>query len=350
MNEMKNSPHSILAGDWNAGLFDTDRPDEYDDETENLQRAGTDCMHTEFVKSAKLKAIDEPGQNDEERGRSFRSNRADALGSRIDDVLIRKDLSTKHDHDLLGFLDSNGDSDHDPILATLYLNDLTIFVPPPPLPEKMMPPRIQTPINPGDLANFKTQVSLELGQQIASIQTQVRELTNEVETTLRRDIPMYTKETPTSTILYTLAPQKRVLEEQMKKLLLEGVMPIAETTLEMTKPVERKDRFHTPRALQRKYIRAAKMARWLIKAACTFDDAVESRDGATATKGIDALLVQHSDLDSDRMPFPPACPVLSEGHISQAWLAWREEVKKEAVIARATRKMIRVDEAKHSKG
>ena len=91
------------------------------------------------------------------------------------------------------------------------------------------------------------------------------------------------------------------------------------------------------------------MARWLRKAACTFDDAVESRDQANATKGIDAILVQHSDFNSDRMPCPPACPVLSEGRISQAWLAWREEVKKEAVIARATRKMIRVDEAKHQK-
>ena len=227
--------------------------------------------------------------------------------------------------------------------------DLTIFMPPPPLPERMMPPRIKTPINPDDLANFKTQVSLKLGQQIASIQTQVTELTNEAETTLRRDIPMYTKDTPSSTILHTLAPQKRVLEEQMKKLLLEGVMAIAETTLEMTKPVERKHRFHRPRNLQRKYIRAAKMARWLRKAAFTFDDAVESRDRANATKGIDALLVQHSDFDSNRMPFPPACPVLSEGHISQTWLAWREEVKKEAVIARATRKMIRIDEAKHLK-
>ena len=91
------------------------------------------------------------------------------------------------------------------------------------------------------------------------------------------------------------------------------------------------------------------MARWLKKAACTFDDAVESHDRADATKGIDALLVQHSDFDSDRMPCPPACPVLSEARISQAWLVWQEEVKKEAVIARAKRKMIRVDEAKHQK-
>ena len=347
MDAMKNSPHSILARDWNAGLFDIDRPDEYDDETENIQRAGTDCVHTECIMAVNLKAIDEPGQDDDERRRSFRSNRADAQGSRIDDVLISRDLSTRQD--LLEFPDSSGDSDHNPILATLYLNDLTMIMPPSPLPERTMPPRIKTPINPDDLAKFKTQVSLELGQHIASIQTQVTELINEAETTLRRDRPIYTKDTPSSTILHSLAPQKRVLEEEIKKLLLEAVMPIAETTLEMSKPVVRKHIFHRPQASQRQYIRAAKMARWLRKAACTFDDAVESRDRANATKGIDAVLVQHSDFNSDRMPFPPACSVLSEGRISQAWLAWREKVKKEAVIARAIHNMIRVDKAKHQK-
>ena len=52
---------------------------------------------------------------------------------------------------------------------------------------------------------------------------------------MRRDIPMYTKDTTSNTILHTIAPQKRVLEEQMKKLLLEAVMPIAETTVNLTK-------------------------------------------------------------------------------------------------------------------
>ena len=157
-------------------------------------------MHTEFVKAANLKPTDQSGQDNDERGGRFRSNRADAQGSRIDDVLICRDLSTRQD--LLELPDSNGDSDHNPILATLYLKDLTIIMPPPPLPERMMPPRIKAPTNPEDLANFKTQVSLKLGQQIASIQTQVTELINEAETTLRRDRPIYTEDTPSSTILH----------------------------------------------------------------------------------------------------------------------------------------------------
>ena len=44
------------------------------------------------------------------------------------------------------------------------------------------------------------------------------------------------------------------------------------------------------------------VARWLRKAACTSDDIVQSRDRANTTKGIDALLVKHSDFDSNRMP------------------------------------------------
>ena len=110
-------------------------------------------------------------------------------------------------------------------------------MPAPPLPERVQPPRIETPVNPDNLANFKTQVSLKLGQ-LASIQIQVTKLINEAETTLRRDTPVYTKSTTSGTILHPLAPRKRVLEERMGKLLLEAVMPVAKSTLEMTKVVD----------------------------------------------------------------------------------------------------------------
>ena len=153
MEEMSETSYHILAGGWNAGLFDRDRPPEYDEESETFNRPGADSLHSDFVSTAKLKAVDDPSQSQK---RTLPSNREDAV-----DVLLSKDLYTGDER--LEFPESNGDSDHGPVIATVFMQILTLIMPPPLLPERIVRPRIKTPFNPDDLANFKTQVSLQIG-------------------------------------------------------------------------------------------------------------------------------------------------------------------------------------------
>ena len=136
LNEMQSTPFSIMAGDWNAALFQTDRPD-YDNLHEEScvnHNDMRDQIHSEFVQRASLSAIDPPRTEMDERTRTFRSNQRDALGSRIDDILLSKGIHSCKSH--LSFPDSNGDSDHNPLLAEISLHDITMILPPAPLPEK----------------------------------------------------------------------------------------------------------------------------------------------------------------------------------------------------------------------
>ena len=106
-------PYSVLAGDWNAALYSTDRSarDEEED-LENHRLLGLDTSYAEFVETSGLVPLD-PIKDylGEVRERTFRSNRQDAHGSKIDDVLVSTAL--QNDKHNLAFPDCNGDSNHD---------------------------------------------------------------------------------------------------------------------------------------------------------------------------------------------------------------------------------------------
>ena len=87
------------------------------------------------------------------RTRIFRSNRADANGSRIDDVLTSTALRDSANY--LQFPDCNGDSDHKPIVAAINTQSLTLISPPPALPDQPKPPRFKTPMKVKELAKFR---------------------------------------------------------------------------------------------------------------------------------------------------------------------------------------------------
>ena len=78
-----------------------------------------DNMRGDFVEQTGLHPID-PVKDylGECRASTFRSTRAEATGSRNDDVLTSTALQDGASY--LQFSDCQGDSDHDPIVATIY--------------------------------------------------------------------------------------------------------------------------------------------------------------------------------------------------------------------------------------
>ena len=141
LNEMQHAPYSIMAGDWNAALFQTDKPD-YDNLHEESCVNHNDIrdeIHAELVPRANFSAIDPPRTEISERTRTFRSIQRDSVGSRIDDILLSTGMHLCKSH--LSFPDSNGDSDHNPRLAEISLQDITMILPPAPVPEKPLASR-----------------------------------------------------------------------------------------------------------------------------------------------------------------------------------------------------------------
>ena len=127
--------HAVLAEDWNAALYIHDRSLQKDaDLIDNPYRKALDSMHKVFVKQTGLRPIDPVNEClGECRARTFGSNRADAHGSRIDDVL--RSTAVQDSANYLQFPDCNGDSDHNPAVATIYTKSLTLISLPPALPE-----------------------------------------------------------------------------------------------------------------------------------------------------------------------------------------------------------------------
>ena len=116
---MQTYQHTVLAGDWNAALYTSDRSLQEDAELlDNPSRMALDNTHGGFVRDTSLHPIDPVNEClGECRARTFRSNRADADGSRIDDVLTSTALRDSANY--LQFPDCNGDSDHNPIVAAI---------------------------------------------------------------------------------------------------------------------------------------------------------------------------------------------------------------------------------------
>ena len=128
---MQTHQHTVLARGWNAALYTTDRSLQEDAELiDNPSRMALDNTHDGFVRDTSLHPIDLVNEClGEYRARTFRSNRADANGSRIDDVLTSTALRDSANY--LQFPDCNGDSDHNPIVAAINTKSLT-FIPPAP--------------------------------------------------------------------------------------------------------------------------------------------------------------------------------------------------------------------------
>ena len=89
-------------------------------------RMALDNMHGEFLKQTGLHPIDPWDECVGEcRAGTFRSNRANANGSRIDDVLTSTALGDSANY--LQFPDCDGDSDHNPIVAAINTRSLTLI-------------------------------------------------------------------------------------------------------------------------------------------------------------------------------------------------------------------------------
>ena len=348
LNEMQHAPYSIMAGDWNAALFQTDRPD-YD----NLHEESCvnhndirDQTHAEFVQRANLSAIDPPRTEISERTRTFRSNQRDSVGSRIDDVLLSREMHSCKSH--LSFPDSNGDSDHNPLLAEISLQDMTMILPPAPLPEKPRTARFKTPMKAEELESYKAALEAETGPEITAIQSQLSTLVHRaqlkiIDAKLRGHNPL---NVPSKNVLQDLTQEMQDLEDRLDQLMTGKVLQIAKSVLEMTKPTLKQHRFHRPRNIQNKLVKLAQMARWLRSTICIYESLLESRDHNSAGAKEADCIAQHKDFDPARMPQPPSHQIMKDGLVSQDWLDFMADVKGLAAIEKKERRNIRLDEAK----
>ena len=348
LNEMQNAPYSIMAGDWNAALFQTDRPD-YDSLHEEScvnHNDIRDQTHAEFVERANLSAIDPPRTEIGERTRTFRSNQRDAVGSRIDDILLSKGMHSCKSH--LSFPDSNGDSDHNPLLAEISLQDITLILPPAPLPEKPRTARFKTPMKAEELESYKAALEAETGPEITAIQLKLSTLVHRaqlkiMDAKLRGHNPL---NAPSKNVLQDLTQEMLDLEDRLDQLMTGKVLQIAKSVLEMTKPTLKQHRFHRPRSIQNKLVKSAQMARWLRSTICIYESLLESRDHKSAGAKEADCIAQHKDFDPARMPQPPSHQIMEDGLVSQDWLDFMANVKGLAAIEKKERRNIRLDEAK----
>ena len=261
---MQTYQHTVLAGDWNAALYTTDRSLQEDAELiDNPSRMALDNMHEGFVRDTSLHPIDPVNEClGECRARTFRSNRADANGSRIDDVLTSTALRDSSNY--LQFPDCNGDSDHNPIVAAITTKSLTLIPPAPALPDQPKSPRFKTPMKVEELTKFREVLSLTAGQKINAIALALTSLRQTADQTCKDD-----REIPSKVKLAPFNTQLQQIEEDLANLMSTTILPIAKENLSMTSPTTQTQKHHRPRGLQRKIVKRARTARWLRKAVCT---------------------------------------------------------------------------------
>ena len=149
-------PYHIMAGDMNAALYDDDRQGQLD---------SADKLHQQLVQDLDLHSTDK--RQEVTRKYTFRCSDA-GKDSRIDDVLTSANLCNTSTP-TCRILDTTGDSDHEPVLATIPLTCMKFCKPgpdPAPLPREA---KLKNPAQPKDLQKFQAEFQLQMGCQIAEL-------------------------------------------------------------------------------------------------------------------------------------------------------------------------------------
>ena len=161
--------NTILAGDWNAVLRDTDR---------NTDRCTSmDKKHIEFVQQHQLISQDCPPCSLSHRSPTFFAHSIPTSWSRIDDILITQSISSALNAygqadctaPYQRVLHTSDDSDHLPVIIELPLQVVGFRRPDPDPPAKIRTPRFCMPMKNTELEAFRIETDLKCATEIYAL-------------------------------------------------------------------------------------------------------------------------------------------------------------------------------------
>ncbi len=327
----------VMAGDFNAALFDSDRPT-------GATCTHMDRLHRQWLQEANLTPIDWPSSTSA-RVPTFSSASNTTYHSRIDDVLLSSKVCTPAQTHKLEALITTEDSDHRPLLASLSLQHMP-FYPPPQLvhTEQQHQPRLKTPVTKEDMQKYKEMLSIQTDAQSAGLEASLDMLLYDM-TTIRDEAR--------ENLGHTCTPSKEILAKHFSKEAIDNLaaecdamesqmIKVAQETCTYTCPSTDGRRF-AARIVNRKYKNLIQEAVHLRQALAALSEWLAA--GSTPAGPQEIILSSLTGHTSKRKA-GYRLPTMPEDSEEAEWQAWRHTCQERLIRAKQEPKRLRKDLAK----
>ena len=300
---LANAQFAIVGGDWNATLFPTDR--------ENTSKC-PDKDHSKFVQALNLCALDAP-LSDLPGGRpkSHHPNQENSHPSRIDDILVTRDLA--HSESSLEVVTTSGSSDHDLLHGQINITGKT-FLPPPTEQIPVRKPRLKTSNTNAKFAHFKETLTVKTATQVEEMHREITHLVAQAKTILSGPPSPLTSKQRLEKGGMTAARVQEI-GNKIKTIIAVDVMEVARETLEYTKPSMGPPKAYWPRKLSRAMKASTAVSVYLRKAMKCYDNLLEG--GELQSQNLDHL---NNELAALHMPATDTAPELDGESNTTVWV------------------------------